>query len=276
MEKKRLNKHEGYILLFRRFLENELWTEKRKFSRAEAWIDLLFMARYGKEPEEIIDRGEVIKIDFGEILTSVKSLSKKWGRSETWVRALLEHLESKSSIKKHTKKNRRTIIKIDKLSYFQNLIKKRSTEKLTEEAQKEHRKSHKNKDNKERKRNTIIGLDKPTKKKRRKIVFKKEFYNQVLTEYQRLKEMTLQGNEFLPIQQTIKTMFMAGRTPEQIISVMRYISEQDYTDWTIRTVKMKLPEILPKIGYYKEPTKEELDNDPLLKKMIEIHGEGVR
>ena len=66
-------------------------------------------------------------------------------------------------------------------------------------------------------------------------------------------------------------MFMAGRTPEQIIAVMEYVAEQDYTDWTIRTIKMKLPEVLPKIDYHREPTKEELDADPLLKKMIELH-----
>lgn len=149
MTPKNKNNHEGFIPLFRRFLDSDLWTEKRKFSRAEAWIDLLFMARYSKEPEKIIDRGEVITIGYGEILTSVKSLAKRWGRSETWVRALLEHLESKGSIKKHTKKNRRTIISIINLGYFQELVKKRSTEKLTEKAQKKHRKSHKNKDNKE-------------------------------------------------------------------------------------------------------------------------------
>ena len=151
MNKETKVSHEGFIPLFRRFLNNELWIEKRKFSKAEAWIDLLFMARYGEEPEEIIDRGELIKIDYGEILTSVKSLAEKWGRSETWVRALLEHLESKSSIKKHTKKNRRTIIGVVKLGHFQELVKKRSTERLTEEAQKKHRKSHKNKDNKDNK-----------------------------------------------------------------------------------------------------------------------------
>jgi len=154
--KKNKNNHEGYIPLFRRFLDSELWLEKRKFSRAEAWIDLLFMARYGEEPIEIIDRGEHIQINKGEILTSIKTLAKRWSRSETWVRALLEHLESKGSIKKHTKKNRRTIISIVNSTYYQELSKKRSTETLTEEAQKKHRKSHKNKDNKVNKDNIYI------------------------------------------------------------------------------------------------------------------------
>jgi len=178
LKMKNKSNHEGYIPLFRRFLSNELWTEKRKFSKAEAWIDLLFMARYGKETEEIIDRGELIKVGYGEILTSIKTLAKKWYRSETWVRALLEHLESKRSIKKHTKKNRRTIIKVVKLGYFQELIKKRSTERLTEEAQKKHRKSHKNKDNKERKDNII-----PNKVLRKK-TYGNEKINFIIKEFQ--------------------------------------------------------------------------------------------
>jgi len=155
LKMKNKNNHEGYIPLFRRFLDNELWTEKRKFSKAEAWIDLLFMARYGKETEKIIDRGELIKIGYGEILTSVKSLSERWGRSRTWVRALLEHLKNKSSIKNIRKDRRRTIIKVVKLEYFQNLVKKKTSEKVTERHKKDIRKTYKNKDNKDNKDNII-------------------------------------------------------------------------------------------------------------------------
>ena len=113
-----------------------------------------------------------------------------------------------------------------------------------------------------------IGLKQP---KRREITFKQELYNPILEEYQKLKGITLQGNEFLPIQQTIKTMFLAGRTFEQIIAVMRHVAKQDYCDWTIRTVKMKLPEILPKLGWAAKPN----DNpDELETKLIEANKGG--
>lgn len=114
-----------------------------------------------------------------------------------------------------------------------------------------------------------IGLKQP---KRKEITFKRELYGPVLEEYQKLKGITFQGNEFLPVQQTIKTMFMAGRTPEQIIAVMRYVAKQDYCDWTIRTVKMKLPEILPKLGLTPRHAREPNDLEKKLTAMNEGGG----
>jgi len=88
-------------------------------------------------------------------------------------------------------------------------------------------------------------LDKPTKRKSFK--YPKEWYNQVITKYQFLKGIQLQGEEFKPVQQVCKTMFMSNRTPKQIISCMEWIANSEneaYQSWTIRTIKIKLPEFL--------------------------------
>ena len=77
--------------------------------------------------------------------------------------------------------------------------------------------------------------------------FKKEDYKQIMDEYELLKGISLQGSEYLPIQQAIKTMFLDGRSKEDIIQVMRMVAKQDYLDWTIRTVKMKMPEFIKKV-----------------------------
>lgn len=109
----------------------------------------------------------------------------------------------------------------------------------------------------------------PTGDIRRKAVsFKEEDYKAVIDEYQTLKGITLQGKEFLPIKQTIKTMFISGRTPIQIIEVMRYISKQDYIDWTIRTVQMKLPEILPKLGLSQNTTPQSPQDQALVERAL--------
>lgn len=109
-----------------------------------------------------------------------------------------------------------------------------------------------------------------SKGKRKGVKFPAKDYTRILGEYQRLKEMKLQGSEYQPVKQTIKTMFMDGRSVEQILAVMRYVAELDYSDWTIRTVKMKLPEVLPKIGFQKgKPIK-----DDLTRKLAEIHKGG--
>lgn len=84
---------------------------------------------------------------------------------------------------------------------------------------------------------------------RKKEKYPKEDYTLVIDKYQELKGIQLQGKEFQPIQQAIKTMFMSGRTPDQIIRVMEWFnnSDEDWTDnWTINTVRMKLPEIIAK------------------------------
>lgn len=89
------------------------------------------------------------------------------------------------------------------------------------------------------------GLAKPTKRK--DIEFSKEDYKKVVSAYENLKGIKPQGGEYLPIQQTIKTMFMSGRTPEQIISCMEWFADSEaeiWEQWNIKTVKLKLPEFL--------------------------------
>lgn len=113
-----------------------------------------------------------------------------------------------------------------------------------------------------------IGLKQP---KRKDMTFKKDWYDQVLKEYQQLKSITLQGEEFKPIHQAIKTMFMSGRTPEQVIAAMRDVAKRGYCEWTINTVKMKLPEILPKLGL--SPQVNRKPNE-LEKKLTEINEGG--
>lgn len=85
-----------------------------------------------------------------------------------------------------------------------------------------------------------------SQKVRKKVTFNKETYNEILTVYQDLRGITLKGNEFLPIQQAIKTILLSGRKPEDIISFMKHLSEDDFykSKWTINTVRLKLPDFV--------------------------------
>jgi len=109
--------------------------------------------------------------------------------------------------------------------------------------------------------------------KRKDMTFKKEWHDQVLKEYQQLKGITLQGEEFKPIRQAIKTMFMSGRTPEQVIAAMRNVAKRGYCEWTINTVKMKLPEILPKIGSSSQVNREQNELEKTLTELNEGGGQ---
>jgi len=120
--------------------------------------------------------------------------------------------------------------------------------------------------------NTLGLTSKPKRKvssKRKQKSFPQKDYSLLLEEYQKLKEMTLQGSEFNPVKQTLKTMFLDGRSVDQILAVMRWVGAQGYNDWTIRTVQLKLPEVLPKLGYSQTISKR--PRTDLEKKLIEIH-----
>lgn len=80
--------------------------------------------------------------------------------------------------------------------------------------------------------------------KRGKISFKKEDYNLLLKEYEELKGISLQGQEVKPVLQAIKSMFLSGRTTEQILACMQWCASEWPQKWTIGTVQRKIPEFV--------------------------------
>lgn len=94
--------------------------------------------------------------------------------------------------------------------------------------------------------------------KRGTIRFPQEWYDEVLTAYQKLKKIELKGEEYKPAKRDIKTIFMSQRTPEEIIRCMKWLAsgEEEWSEqWTLGTVFKKLAEFLakdnqPKVGFY--------------------------
>lgn len=86
------------------------------------------------------------------------------------------------------------------------------------------------------------GFEKQTTRK--KISFLKADYERVEKAYQKYREIELKGQEWLPVQQAIKSMFMSKRSVEDIIGCMKWLaggSEEWMENWTINTAKMKMP-----------------------------------
>lgn len=67
----------GWIKLHRQITESTLYKEPRKFSRSEAWIDLLLRANHEESTETIC--GKEIFIPSGSCLTYLAELAKAWG-----------------------------------------------------------------------------------------------------------------------------------------------------------------------------------------------------
>ncbi len=87
---------EGWIKLHRRLQDHWLWQEKRKFSKVEAWLDLLLRANH-KENKILIGRN-LVDVKSGQFITSTLKLAQAWGWGKTTVKQFLNLLESEKMI----------------------------------------------------------------------------------------------------------------------------------------------------------------------------------
>lgn len=121
-------KAQGWIKLHRRLQLHWLWEEKRVFSRAEAWIDLLMMANH--QDTRFVLGNELISAQRGEVITSELKLMARWGWSKAKVRAFLKLLENDSMIAKKTDRKKTALIIVNWALY--------QVEETAKEPQKNH------------------------------------------------------------------------------------------------------------------------------------------
>ncbi|WP_294552947.1 hypothetical protein [uncultured Bacteroides sp.] len=76
--------------------------ENREFSRAEAWIDLLQLARFEANSTKEIINGRVIEYERGERPLSLRLLAERWKWSKNRVDKFLDLLVSERMITKRT------------------------------------------------------------------------------------------------------------------------------------------------------------------------------
>lgn len=99
---------QGFIKLNRRFFDNFLWNEARTYSKAEAWLDLIQMARFEASTEII--GGKVIELQRGEIPASRRYLELRWTWGSTKVSNFLKMLTDFKMIKQSLKSGQTTIL----------------------------------------------------------------------------------------------------------------------------------------------------------------------
>jgi hypothetical protein len=86
---------EGWLKLQRKYRDSDLWLCE-KFTRGQAWVDLLMLANY--EKSFFYKRGIKIDVMPGQIARSEKELSSRWKWSRTKVRNFLKQLEKEQQI----------------------------------------------------------------------------------------------------------------------------------------------------------------------------------
>ena len=105
----------GWIKLYRKLQDNTLWQDK-PFSKGQAWIDLLLDVNH--KEREILLGNEIIKVQPGEKITSIRLLCEQWGWSNTKVKKFLDLLE-KQRMATHKSDTKKTVIKVLKYSDYQ-------------------------------------------------------------------------------------------------------------------------------------------------------------
>jgi len=126
---------EGWICLHRKISEDEIWFLE-KFTKAQAWIDLILNANHKKKVIDI--RGNLIKIERGQIGWSELTMAERWKWSRNKVRRFLSWLEHEGKAEQQKLFKLTTITTILKYEEYQTIQQKdnrKTTDDTTEGTQ---------------------------------------------------------------------------------------------------------------------------------------------
>lgn len=112
----------GYIALWRKIQDSQIWQERRKFSKAEAWIDILMNVRWSNEPEQVIIGNRILTCGYGESLRSLDTWAKRWGWSTAKVHRVFGLMAGLSMIrvKNETVTTRITVLNYSRYNVMRN------------------------------------------------------------------------------------------------------------------------------------------------------------
>jgi hypothetical protein len=79
-------------MLHRQFQSHDFWRERRVFSRAEAWIDIIMSARWQDDPGEVRIGNVLLLCGRGEVLYSMQTWAARWSWTESKVKRFLHSL----------------------------------------------------------------------------------------------------------------------------------------------------------------------------------------
>lgn len=120
----------GWIKIYRKLLDSDSWTEE-KFTKAQAWIDLIGLAKFA--PGEVILRhGSVtVTLKRADMAMSVKNLAIRWKWSRGKTSRFLNCLENEHQIEQR-KNNVTTVITIINYDRYQSVGTQTDTERTSE------------------------------------------------------------------------------------------------------------------------------------------------
>ena len=91
-------KDSGWILVYRKIEEHPFYSEKREFSKLEAWLDILLQCNF--EEKEVVLKNTLIKCGRGQSIRSLGSWQDRWNwKSKKRVVAFFKLLTNMGQIK---------------------------------------------------------------------------------------------------------------------------------------------------------------------------------
>ena len=88
--------------MHRKFEDHPFWKERRVFSKAEAWIDIIWQARWQEETQKVLIGNTMVECGYGQSLKSLTTWANRWGWSESTVRRFMKLLEDEDMIVRET------------------------------------------------------------------------------------------------------------------------------------------------------------------------------
>jgi len=152
--------HRGYIGLWRKIQDNFVWKERRVFSKAEAWIDILMEARWRTEPEKIIVKMQVVECGYGQCVKALRTWAVRWNWTKDRVRRFFDLCQEQGMIRIENE----TLIMRITVCNFSTYDVKRDKHCDTNETQTRHKRDTNatEQERKEGKNNTIASSPKKT------------------------------------------------------------------------------------------------------------------
>jgi len=91
-----MKQSKGWISLHRSIEDHWLYPKNRKFTKYEAWIDILLETNHSDQ--KVLIKGTLITCKRGESIRSMKEWAKRWNWSKSNVKRFFDLLESDSMI----------------------------------------------------------------------------------------------------------------------------------------------------------------------------------
>jgi hypothetical protein len=112
----------GWIKLHRSLADHPIWLGER-FTRGQAWVDLLMLAAFEEHEAPSYGFRDVMRVKRGQVLTSQVRLAERWGWDRRTVRMFLRNLERRGMVLIEGSKDTHTgftLVTIRKYDPYQN------------------------------------------------------------------------------------------------------------------------------------------------------------